>query len=131
MHSIEVGGGKVGFATYSGGHDNRTVGKVSYIGSRSTSSEVKLVPAFGSLQYIMLPLVLGVPVLIASFFRSTFSRALDFAGVYANCFLFGILPPVMAYIYQSRRQIRSSILPKGRGALALLFVIAVILGIWH
>ncbi|KAH7842174.1 hypothetical protein Vadar_002304 [Vaccinium darrowii] len=69
----------------------------------------------------------SVPVLIASFFRSTFSRALDFAGVYANCFLFGILPPVMAYIYQSRRRIRSSILPEGRGALVLLFVIAVIL----
>ncbi|XP_074289297.1 nudix hydrolase 2-like [Silene latifolia] len=29
-------------------------------------------------------------------------QALDFAGVYANCFLSGILPPAMAYIFKSR-----------------------------
>lgn len=131
IRSIDDEGGKVGFATYSGGHDRSNMGKVSYNGSRSAFSESKSVPAFGSLQYIMVPLVLGVPVLIASFFRSTFSRALDFAGIYANCFLFGILPPVMAYIYQSRKQIRSSILPGGKGALVLLFSIAAILSIWH
>ncbi|KAL5974860.1 hypothetical protein ACLOJK_031533 [Asimina triloba] len=37
---------------------------------------------------IMTPLVLGSSVLIASFFRSAFSAALNFAGVYANCFLY-------------------------------------------
>ncbi|TQD71988.1 hypothetical protein C1H46_042474 [Malus baccata] len=57
-----------------------------------------------SINMIVMPLVLGVPVLIASFFPSTFSRALDFAGLYANCFLFGILPPAMAYIHQSRKK---------------------------
>lgn len=54
---------------------------------------------------ISVPLLL-VPVLVASFYPSTFSKALDFAGVYANCFLFGILPPAMAYIYKSRRKLR-------------------------
>lgn len=66
----------------------------------------KLLHGFGPLEGVVMPLVLGVPVLIASFFRSTFSRALDFAGIYANCFLFGILPPLMAYIYQSKKKIR-------------------------
>ncbi|CBI29918.3 unnamed protein product, partial [Vitis vinifera] len=86
---------------------------------------------FNSLNILVIPLVLGVPVLLASFFHSTFSRALDFAGVYANCFLFGILPPVMTYIYQSRKISRLSILPGGDFALLLLFGIAVVLGIWH
>ncbi|KAA8519061.1 hypothetical protein F0562_016165 [Nyssa sinensis] len=81
--------------------------QVSYGGSRCINAlEFKLVSGGSSLRSIVLPLVLGVPVLIASFFRSTFSRALDFAGIYANCFLFGILPPVMAYIYQSRKKLR-------------------------
>ncbi|KNA13766.1 hypothetical protein SOVF_113150 isoform A [Spinacia oleracea] len=71
-----------------------------------------------------------VPVLVASFYPSTFSRALDFAGVYANCFLFGILPPAMAYIFKSRRKLRSS-LPGGNVVLFLLFSTAVILSIWH
>ena len=105
-HSIEDEGGKVGFPSYSSGQDGGNTGKVWYSGSSSSPSEVKLVYAFGSLQGIMMPLVLGIPVLIASFFRSAFSRALDFAGIYANCFLFGILPPVMTYIYQSRKRTR-------------------------
>ncbi|KAJ1401404.1 Amino acid/polyamine transporter 2 [Sesbania bispinosa] len=58
-------------------------------------------------------------------------RALDFAGVYANCFLFGIIPPVMAYIHQSKKKIRSSFIPGGNGTLLVLFIISVILGIWH
>ena len=61
---------------------------------------------FDSFKIFEMIIVLGAPVLIASFFRSTFTRALDFAGVYANCFLFGILPPAMAYIQQSRKKLR-------------------------
>ncbi|KAL5995012.1 hypothetical protein ACLOJK_025070 [Asimina triloba] len=55
---------------------------------------------------IMTPVVLGSSVLIASFFRSAFSAALNFAGVYANCFLFGILPPVMVWIHRSKKKSR-------------------------
>ncbi|GFY80725.1 tryptophan/tyrosine permease [Actinidia rufa] len=105
--------------------DCGNTGKVWYSGSSSTPSEVKLVYAFGSLKCMMMPLVLTIPVLIAFFFCSTFSRALDFAGIYANCFLFGILPPVLTYICQSKKS-RSSIRPSGQGALLLLFSIAVI-----
>lgn len=61
---------------------------------------------FDAVKVFVTLLVLGFSVLIASYFRSTFSRALDFAGVYANCFLFGIIPPVMAYIQQSKKKIR-------------------------
>lgn len=123
------GFGRVGFAVYSGRHNLGNSGRASFTSSGcSAASEAKL---GSSINIIVMPLVLGVPVLIASFFRSTFSRALDFAGLYANCFLFGILPPAMAYIHQSRKKSRSSILPGGDGALLLLFGIAVILGIWH
>ncbi|CAN6825829.1 unnamed protein product [Brassica oleracea] len=80
---------------------------------------------------VVMLFVLGVPALIATYFPSTFSRALDFAGVYANCFLFGVLPPAMAYIQQSRKKLRSWVLPGGNFSLLILFVIAVILGIWH
>lgn len=51
-------------------------------------------------------LVLTVPIFIASFFPTVFSKALDFAGVYANCFLFGVLPPAMAWIHRTRRRYR-------------------------
>jgi tyrosine-specific transport protein len=50
--------------------------------------------------------VLIIPIFIVSFFSTAFAKALDFAGVYANCFLFGILPPVMAWIYRSRKRKR-------------------------
>ncbi|XP_059463434.1 uncharacterized protein LOC132192189 [Corylus avellana] len=122
--------GRVGSVVYSG-----KPGKVSYIESRSgAASDAKLkssVDASDSFKIFVVVVVLVASVLIASFFRSTFSKALDFAGLYANCFLFGIIPPAMAYIYQSRKKLRSSVLPGGDGALLLLFCIAVILGIWH
>ncbi|CAI8595272.1 unnamed protein product [Vicia faba] len=72
-------------------------------------------------------------VFTASYFRSTFSRALDFAGVYANCFLFGIIPPVMTYFHQqtNKEKIRSSFIPGGNVTLLMLFIISVILAIWH
>ncbi|KAG8100283.1 hypothetical protein GUJ93_ZPchr0013g35039 [Zizania palustris] len=80
--------------------------------------------------------VLIIPIVIASFFSVAFSKALDFAGVYANCFLFGILPPVMAWIHRSLKRKRLSdsyedILPGGNSALLILFSIAVVLAFWH
>ncbi|XP_061944352.1 uncharacterized protein LOC133668489 [Populus nigra] len=128
--------GRIGFVTFSGRHNLGNTGRASFDGTRCfAASEVK--PPSSTAEsnafhhkFVMM-LVLGVPILIGSFFRSTFSRALDFAGVYANCFLFGILPPVMAYVQQSRKKLRSSILPGGDITLLLLFSIAVILGIWH
>ncbi|KAJ4831267.1 hypothetical protein Tsubulata_007403 [Turnera subulata] len=127
---------KVGLATFSGGCDDGIVGTASFNGSRcSTASEVELpsetFQSNSSHQKLIMMLVLGVPILIGSFFPSTFSRALDFAGIYANCFLFGVLPPLMAYVQQSRKKLRSSVLAGGDITLLLLFGIAVILGIWH
>uniref|UniRef100_A0A0D9WWW4 Amino acid transporter transmembrane domain-containing protein n=1 Tax=Leersia perrieri TaxID=77586 RepID=A0A0D9WWW4_9ORYZ len=67
-------------------------------------------------------IVLIIPIVIASFFSAAFSKALDFAGVYANCFLFGILPPVMAWIHRLQKRKRSydsceDILPGGNAVL--------------
>jgi tyrosine-specific transport protein len=53
--------------------------------------------------------VLIIPIFIASFFSAAFSKALDFAGVYANSFLFGILPPVMAWIHRSQMKKRYAV----------------------
>ncbi|WOH07176.1 hypothetical protein DCAR_0626605 [Daucus carota subsp. sativus] len=126
--SIKNGDGKVGFATYS--HMcSEDVGRISY---SDTLLNAKPQHDLSFLQSIVVPLVLGCPILVASFFRSTFSAALDFAGIYANCFLFGILPPVMSYIYKSRKNHRSSsILPGGNITLLALAGIAIVLGIWH
>ncbi|KAJ4968887.1 hypothetical protein NE237_015588 [Protea cynaroides] len=135
------GNGRVGFAVYRKGERVGTQGEVSFIASSciSGSSAEKTSENSGS-SSAKIPgilLVLGVPVFIASFFRSAFSKALDFAGVYANCFLFGVLPPLMAWIYRARKKYRSStsgdvnILPGGDGALLLLFGIAITLGLWH
>ncbi|KAJ6291946.1 hypothetical protein OIU76_023939 [Salix suchowensis] len=126
--------GRIGFVTFSGRQSLGSSGRASFDGTRCfAASEVK--PPSSTAEsnalfhhkFVMI-LILGVPILIGSFFRSTFSRALDFAGVYANCFLFGILPPVMAYVQQSRKKLRSSILPGGDITLLLLFSIAVIFG---
>ncbi|TVT97077.1 hypothetical protein EJB05_57692, partial [Eragrostis curvula] len=81
-------------------------------------------------------IVLVIPIFIASFFSAAFSKALDFAGVYANCFLFGILPPVMAWIHRALKKKRSpdaheDILPGGNAALLILFCTAVVLAFWH
>ncbi|KAE9612513.1 hypothetical protein Lal_00033280 [Lupinus albus] len=129
----EQGIGKVGFAFYSrvSGYSGKVWFGISrnldIVGPKMRSTE----KTFEPFKVIVTLLVLGFSVLIASFFRSTFSKALDFAGVYANCFLFGIIPPVMAYIHQSKKKIRSSIIPGGNVTLLLLFIISVILGIWH
>ncbi|KQK20320.1 uncharacterized protein LOC100833961 [Brachypodium distachyon] len=81
-------------------------------------------------------IVLIIPIFIVSFFSAAFAKALDFAGVYANCFLFGILPPVMAWIYRSQKRKRSpdlceDILPGGNAALLILFIVASVLAFWH
>ncbi|XP_009611951.1 uncharacterized protein [Nicotiana tomentosiformis] len=124
--------GKVGSATFKLGQNLGNAGEVSYSGIKSDNgSEIRGKHGFKSLQSIVMPFILALPVLIGSFFPSTFSRALDFAGIYANCFLFGILPPVMTYIYQSRKKLRLGILPGGDGVLLLLLAIAVTLAIWH
>lgn len=124
--------GKVGSATFKLSQNLGDAGKVSYSGIKNDNdSEFRVDSGFKSLQSIVMPFILALPVLIGCFFPSTFSRALDFAGIYANCFLFGILPPVMTFIYQSRRKLRLGILPGGDGVLLLLLAIAVILAIWH
>lgn len=106
-NSVENGDGKVGFVSYSQRRAVGDVGMILYSGVSCISvSETKQTYGFSLLQSIVMPLVLVVPVFVASFFRSTFSAALDFAGIYANCFLFGILPPVMAYIYKCRKKNR-------------------------
>ncbi|VVB07273.1 unnamed protein product [Arabis nemorensis] len=117
------GNGRTGSVSFSSKAGNkRTDGRVSY------SEPAR---AHDGFEAVVMLFVLGVPALIATFFPSTFSKALDFAGVYANCFLFGILPPAMAYIQQSRKKLRSWVLPGGNFTLLILFVIAIILGIWH
>lgn len=130
------GYGRVGLAFYSRGSGIGCPGKVSFRSSGDfTVLESNTRPteqAFETFKVIVTVFVLAFAILIASFFRSTFSRALDFAGVYANCFLFGIIPPVMAHVHQSKKKLsRSSALPGGNGTLLLLFIIAVVLGIWH
>ncbi|KAI4350383.1 hypothetical protein L6164_004842 [Bauhinia variegata] len=130
------GNGRIGLACYySGGPSIGSPGMVSFSSSRNftmlASKMSSKEQAFDAFRVSVTISVVAFAVLIASFFRSTFSRALDFAGVYANCFLFGIIPPVMAYIHQSKKKLRSSFLPGGNGILVLLFVIAVSLGIWH
>lgn len=98
------GRGKVGFVEYDLGKS----GKASFSGKECLStSKASVKVRFGSIsEGFVMPIVLGAPILIASLFRSTFSKALDFAGIYANCFLFGILPPLMAYIQLSRKKLR-------------------------
>lgn len=99
--------GKVGQITFTHTHDDGNVGKVSY-GSLDfrLASEVISASVLNSLRSIVMPLVLGLPVLISSLFPSTFSKALDYAGIYANCFLFGILPPLMTHFYQRQKKVR-------------------------
>ncbi|RHN50818.1 putative amino acid/polyamine transporter 2 [Medicago truncatula] len=131
----EYGKGRVGSVFYggNGGDGVGYSGKVGF-GSSTDLSEIRLnEERFDGIKLVVTLLVLCFSVLIASYFRSTFSRALDFAGVYANCFLFGIIPPVMTCIHQQSKKgkIRPSFIPGGNVTLLLLFTVSVILGIWH
>ncbi|GAU32591.1 hypothetical protein TSUD_147050 [Trifolium subterraneum] len=134
------GNGRVGSVFYSGGGGGGESGDgVGYsgivgFGSSRDLSEMRLnEKRFDGIKLVVTLVVLCFSVLIASYFRSTFSKALDFAGVYANCFLFGIIPPVMTYIHQQskKEKVRTSFIPGGNVTLLLLFIISVILGIWH
>ncbi|CAL5185520.1 unnamed protein product [Lathyrus oleraceus] len=129
--------GRIGLVSYSG--DGVGGGGVGYSGkdgfeSSENLSEMRLNDKrLEGIKVFVTILVLCFSVFIASYFRSTFSRALDFAGVYANCFLFGIIPPVMTYIHQqtNKEKIRPSFIPGGNVTLLLLFIISVMLAIWH
>lgn len=124
--------GKIGQLTFTYAQDLGKTGRISYRGlSVHSGSEINSACVWNSLRRFVMPFVLGLPVLIASLFPSTFSRALEYAGIYANCFLFGILPPVMMHVYQQQRKLRITILPGGNFGLLVLFSIAVVLAIWH
>ncbi|KAG1338216.1 putative tyrosine-specific transport protein 2 [Cocos nucifera] len=102
----------------------------------STNGSVPLDATSRTSHVLVTWLVLIIPIFIASFYRTAFSKALDFAGIHANCFLFGVLPPAMAWIHRSRRRYRlpeskEDLLPGGDVVLMILFAIAVILGFWH
>ncbi|XP_050224621.1 uncharacterized protein LOC126674248 [Mercurialis annua] len=136
MLQIGDSDGRVGLVTFSGGSNYGKAGeglfdKSKYFAAVEDTMQLNAKESNSFRHKILTVMVLGVSVLVGSLFRATFSRALDFAGVYANCFLFGILPPLMAYVQQSKKKLRSSILPGGDIALMLLFGIAVILAIWH
>ncbi|PIA48726.1 hypothetical protein AQUCO_01400945v1 [Aquilegia coerulea] len=131
--------GSVGFAIFSARNCLGIPGQISFSGSsynsRTEAPKVQSgVSSSSTINVFVMAVVLGAPVLIASFFPATFSKALDFAGVYANCFLFGILPPAMAWIHRSKRAQAAddvNLLPGGNISLLLLFIIAVTLAIWH
>uniref|UniRef100_A0A7N0VK48 Tyrosine-specific transport protein n=1 Tax=Kalanchoe fedtschenkoi TaxID=63787 RepID=A0A7N0VK48_KALFE len=124
--------GRVGDARYSVGSQSGHTGQVTFLEPSGSSPKSKhTISDSTASRMIVLPVVLAFSVFIASCFPSTFSRAIDFAGVYANSFLFGLLPPVMAYIYRCRQKVRSVVLPGGNYTLLLLFAVASILAIWH
>ncbi|CAI9102960.1 OLC1v1001363C1 [Oldenlandia corymbosa var. corymbosa] len=121
--------GKVGLVTYWHGHGIGNYGKLSYGGRFHLDSEVT--SAFNSFGSMVTPVVLVLPVLLASMSSSIFSRSLEYAGIYANCFLFGILPPLMMHLYQREKKVRVTIMPGGSISLLILFSISVVLAIWH
>ncbi|KAG9134886.1 hypothetical protein Leryth_001227 [Lithospermum erythrorhizon] len=105
--------GKIGAVNFTSGDGLGKAGQLFFGRFKChLASNVLSVPTTPPLlEKVMMPLVLGIPIVIASFFPSAFARALDYAGVYANCFLFGILPPVMTYLYQSRQKKRYATMP--------------------
>ncbi|CAM6048343.1 unnamed protein product [Sphagnum compactum] len=81
-----------------------------------------------------LAMALGPSVAVAIICPTAFATALNFAGVYANCFLFGVLPPVLAWEYRRRshhqnKQVKSTrLVPGGDLMLLFLLLIAISLG---
>lgn len=78
----------------------------------------------------VLIMAIGPPVCVAMICPTAFARALDFAGVYANCFLFGLLPPIMAWAHRYRQPQTgdaTQLVPGGRVSLVLLFLSALFL----
>ncbi|CAM6026052.1 unnamed protein product [Sphagnum balticum] len=81
-----------------------------------------------------LAMALGPSVGVAIICPTAFATALNFAGVYANCFLFGVLPPVLAWEYRrsshhQNKQVKSTrLVPGGDFMLLFLLLIAISLG---
>ena len=94
-----------------------------------------------SRRMLALGLAVGPPVAMAMTSPTAFASALNFAGVYANCFLFGVLPPIMAWVYrywepeignrasQNSPTTTTTLLPGGRVLLILLLLVALFLGL--
>lgn len=91
-----------------------------------------------SRRMLALGLAVGPPVAMALTSPTAFASALNFAGVYANCFLFGVLPPIMAWVYRYRKpeignrasqNPTTTLLPGGRMLLMLLLLVALFLGL--
>ena len=74
---------------------------------------------------------IGPPLGLAVFCPTVFARALDFAGLYANCFLFGVLPPLMAWIMRGEKGGLEKLdiqVGGGKPVLLILFCTAIFLG---
>ena len=93
-----------------------------------------------SRRMLALGLAVGPPVAMAMTSPTAFASALNFAGVYANCFLFGVLPPIMAWVYRyskpetgnrtsQKSPTTTTLLPGGRVLLMLLLLVALFLGL--
>lgn len=85
---------------------------------------------------LMLMFALGPPTVMSLLHPGAFASALDFAGIYANCFLFGFLPPLMAWQYRygtaQRHHMASDrllLVPGGRILLVFLTMISLYLGL--
>jgi hypothetical protein len=56
----------------------------------------------GRTRPVALVLTLLPPLLVAATVPAAFASAVQFASIYANCFLFGVIPPFMAWQLRSR-----------------------------
>lgn len=77
-----------------------------------------------SVRNIALGLTLVPPVIFTtSGDPKAFINVLSIAGGYGMTLLYGIFPPMMAYMYRKDRNKKSSLLPGGDAALIVLFVV--------
>lgn len=110
---------------------------VSLFGIRGTDEREEKVAVTGnSRRMVALLLAMAPPVAVAMTSPTAFASALDFAGLYANCFLFGVLPPIMAWVYRYGQEHEggdgvhhTKLVPGGRVLLIVLLLIAVYLGL--
>jgi amino acid permease len=112
------------------------IDSVSLFGIRPQAEEkVRMTPEpERSRKMAALFLAMAPPVALAMISPTAFASALGFAGLYANCFLFGVLPPIMAWVYRYQQpqadQVRhTQLVPGGRILLFALLLIAVYLGL--
>lgn len=70
--------------------------------------------------------VFGIPALIAIIYPGIFLKALGYAGGISCAFLFGLMPPVMAWVcrYIKHYPVETRQLPGGKGLLILLMAVA-------